>query len=144
MGKHCGEVQKTGIKTPKISFICQMYISLHETTYFFIEMQKYSRQNFIFGRNQGFSNFPRLLQENMHRIPTLWGNFIAEPFVIICKSSFVGKNTRSSWFALLQLISFRLQISYIMGNFSNGEKPTIWGTSHIKEKLHHGEVKKKV
>ena len=79
----------------------------------------------------------------MHRIPTLWGNFIAEPFVIICKSSFVGKNTRSSWFALLQLISFRLQISYIMGNFSNGEKPTIWGTSHIKKSYIMGKSKKK-
>ena len=42
-------------------------------------------------------------------------------------------NMRSSSFALLQLISFRfrLQKFYIMGNFSNGEKPTIWG-SHGK------------
>ena len=37
-----------------------MYISLQDTTYFFIEMQKYSRKVFIFGGNQ----FPQI---------TLWG-----------------------------------------------------------------------
>jgi hypothetical protein len=56
-----GKSKKTGLKTPKIAFKCQMHISLQDTTYSFIEMQKNSRKFFIFGGNQVFSNVPRLL-----------------------------------------------------------------------------------
>ena len=70
-----------------------MFIFLQDTTHFFIEMQKYSRKVFLLGRNQGVSNFPRLMQKI--RIEILLCGEEHEIF-LVCLASAISEFTNHS------------------------------------------------